>query len=208
MRLVVNVTTIVSLLAFALPTQAQYNQQRGTVLGGLTGAAAGAIIGDNSGEAGVGAAIGGVVGAVAGRVLGNAQDNQIRSYQSFQQQQAIYQQQYAVSLQDVVAMTRNGVSEGVIITEIHNKGVQRPLEVADIVFLSQSGVSDAVIRSMQQTPPYGAVAAPPVIATRPQPTVVIHGSPGPRFYYGYGPRPVPHHHCSPYQAGRRPNYVR
>jgi uncharacterized protein YcfJ len=64
-------------VCLSAPLSAQYNQQRGAVVGGLTGAAAGAIIGENSDEPGVGAAIGGIVGALAGKVLGNVQDQHI-----------------------------------------------------------------------------------------------------------------------------------
>ncbi|MEM7311697.1 MAG: glycine zipper domain-containing protein [Planctomycetota bacterium] len=192
-------------------TFAQYNQQRGTVVGGLAGAAAGAIIGENSDEPGVGAAIGGLVGAVAGKVLGNVQDQQAYQYQAARQQQAAYYQSRTMTIEDVVAMTQSRVSQPIIASEIQSRGLARPLEIRDIVFLSQQGVSDQVIRTMQQasvgrpapTPvpvytPAPRVVTPPVIVTRP-PTVFV---PGPPVRYGHvrGPRPG----RGPYYSGRRP----
>lgn len=186
------VLAITSSLLFQHQAAAQYSKQRGVVLGGLTGAAAGAIIGENSDEPGAGAAIGGVVGAIAGSMLGNAEDQRARAYYAHQQQQAYTQQQYrmtqSVAFGDVIAMARSGVSDDVIITAIQQRGLQRPLEVADIVHLSQNGVCDNVIRAMQQIGS-GPVAAPVVVA-RPSPTVVIQSAPAVRYYNGYR---SPHH---------------
>ena len=208
MKRMLTICVATTLLLSSLAT-AQYNQTRGTVLGGLTGAAAGAIIGDNSDEAGAGAAIGGVVGAVAGGLLGRSQDTQSQ-YQYAAQQQRIYQQQnfqaaqaaqyaaQAVSVQDVVALSRSGVSDSVIATAIQQRGLQQRLEVADIVYLSQNGVGEGVIRTMQQFGNGGTVVASSaphvtrVIATRPSPPVVIQYRSGgyrPSGYYRYGRPP-------------------
>jgi len=195
MKLVIHGLLIATTLGFASQVSAQYNRQRGAVLGGLTGAAAGAIIGENSNEPGAGAAIGGLVGAVAGTILGTAQDQQVRDYRVAQQRQVIHQQRFAVSLQDVVAMSRNRVSDAVMITEIQHKGVQRRLEVADIVYLSQNGVSDAVIRSMQQAGTGYPVVRQPVVVSRPQP-VYYQYHPTPPRYYGHG-----HHFGRPVVRG-------
>lgn len=217
------------LCVLANSASAQYSQQRGTVVGGLTGAAAGAIIGDNSDEAGVGAAIGGVVGALAGSILGNAQDRQVYEYEASRQrnayqieaarqQQAAYHQTRAMAVQDVVGMAQSDVADSIILGEIQNRGIQRPLEIADIVFLSQQGVSEAVIRCMQHAAVGGpapiqasrCVAAPvivtrpaPVIVARPAPTVIIHGYHGHSRHYGYGP----HYHAHR-PSVRRPIYYR
>lgn len=181
--------TIISLFASTL-AHAQYNKQRGVVLGGLTGAAAGAIIGENNDEAGAGAAIGGVVGAIAGSMLGSAEDNRSRAYYATQQRQVYAQQQYqatrSVGFQDVIAMSRNGVSDDVIITAIQQRGLQRSLEVSDIVNLSQNGVCDNVIRAMQQSGAGHVVASAPVVVSRPAPRVIVHPTPVTRHYYGHG----------------------
>ncbi len=200
---------LVLLALSSVNSQAQTNQQRGTVWGGLVGAAAGAIIGENNDEAGAGAAIGGVVGAIAGNVLGDANDRDLRGYYptapsrtGYPYQQPVYAQpsylQGAVSPQDVIALTQSRVSDTVILTAIQNNGLQRNVEISDIVQMSQNGVSDTVIRAMQNGgvgPTYSTrqVARGPVYSTQ------IRVA-SPRIYSTYPPRP--HHHC------HGPRYVR
>ena len=133
---------------------AQGNTQRGATLGGITGAVAGAAIGDHNGETGAGAAIGGIIGAVAGGLLGNAEDKQ-QAYQSrwqYQQSQRRLQehQSTAVSSEDVIAMTRHGLSEQIIINQIQQRGVETQPQVADIIALHQQGVSENIITVMQR----------------------------------------------------------
>lgn len=146
---------------------AQNNTQRGATFGGITGAIAGAIIGENNNEAGAGAAIGGALGAVAGGILGNANDRDARL--RAQHQQYYYQPRAAqttptyavtpapvptgaVSFNDVVAMSRSGVGENVIMNQIQSRGVQRQPVVSDIISLHQQGVSELVITAMQRAP--------------------------------------------------------
>ena len=125
-------------------------------MGGLAGAVVGGLIADKNNEAGAGAAIGGVVGAVTGGLLGNAADKQQaldrqRYYYNQQQiqQQQIAATQAAVSPADVVTMTRSGLSEAVIINQIQQRGIQRKLQVPDIISLHEQGVSENVITAMQ-----------------------------------------------------------
>lgn len=136
--------------------RAQAQTQRGATLGGLAGAVAGGLIGDHNGEAGAGAAIGGVVGAVAGGLLGNANEKE-QVYQQqrqiyYQQQQQITHTQSAVSLNDVISMSRSGLSDSVIINQINQRGVQTTLQVPDIIALHQQGVRESVITAMQHAP--------------------------------------------------------
>ena len=156
----------------------QAGTQRGATLGGLTGAVAGALIGDNNGEAGAGAAIGGVVGAVAGGILGNAKDKdshyraqqhfyQAQQYQTQAQQYQTAVNQSAVSINDVVSMSRSGLSDTVITNQIRQRGVVTELGVHDIIALHQQGVSEHVISAMQQSP-----TGIQQIARTPQPVVV------------------------------------
>lgn len=177
------------------------NTQRGATLGGLAGAVAGGLIGDNNGEAGAGAAIGGVVGAVTGGLLGNAADKEAAYHQQQQlyyQHQQVAQTQTAVSPTDAISMSRSGLGDAVIINQINQRGVQRTLQVPDIISLHQQGVSEAVITAMQQAPT-GAqrVARAPSPVVRPSPViveehyVVPHYAP-PRIYY-HRP-PARHHH--------------
>jgi hypothetical protein len=207
------VITLVSLV----PTVAgaQVNQQRGATLGGLAGAVAGGLIGDHNNEAGAGAAIGGVVGAVTGGLLGNAKDKEAelnRQHQLYQQQQQLAQVRSAVSIADVVSMSRSGLSDSVIINQVNQRGVQQTLQVPDIIALHQQGISETVITSMQQAPvgmqqvarapqgvPQRVITPAPVIVE--EHYVLPHYAPphyapphyGPRRYH-YRHTPSHHHH--------------
>ncbi|TWT52739.1 hypothetical protein Pla22_03650 [Rubripirellula amarantea] len=209
----------ICLLAFSVSAQtatAQYsspppvNQTRGATLGGLAGAVAGGLIGDNNGEAGAGAAIGGVIGAVTGGILGNAADkeaayNQQRQIYAQQQQQAVVAQS-SVSLNDVVSMSRSGLSENVIINQIQSRGVIAEPQVSDIIAMHQQGVSERVISAMQTaavgrtqvarasqyTPPQQIVIPAPVIVEE---RIVVPYYPPQRVYYHH------HHHRPAHPRG-------
>ncbi len=190
-----------------IAANAQVNQQRGATLGGLAGAVAGGLIGDKNGEAGAGAAIGGVVGAVTGGLLGNAADKEAALnrqqqiyHQQVQQQQQFAVTQAAVSLADVINMTRSGLSDSVIINQINQRGVQHTLQVPDIISLHQQGVREHVITAMQQAPTgVQRVARVPAPVTQhvitPAPVIVQehyfvpHYAP-PQYQYR---RPIHHH---------------
>lgn len=176
------------------------SQQRGATLGGLTGAVAGALIGDNNGEAGAGAAIGGVVGAVAGGILGNAKDKERASVHNRRQAYAVEQQtvvrQGAVSINDVVTMSRSGVSPSVIINQIQSRGVLQTPNVSDIIAMHQQGVAEVVITAMQSSRPAlaGPVVQRPTVIATPRPVIVEEHY----FVPHYAPRPIyryrpPHH---------------
>lgn len=180
------------------------NKARGAVLGGLGGAVVGGLIGDHNGKAGAGAAIGGAIGAVGGAVLGNARDQEIaqqRQYQYQVHQQRVYAQQQqqqaliqsAVSTSDIVTMSRSGLSDSVIINQIHSRGVQRQLQVSDIISLHQQGVSESVITAMQNarigsSQETVVVQQTPVIVQQP-PVIVqeryVVPQYGPPTYYQY-----------------------
>jgi uncharacterized protein YcfJ len=185
---------LVALAVFAVPTDSVFaqfrssgtGQQRGVVAGGLTGAVIGGLIGDHNDEAGAGAAIGGVVGAVAGGVFGNASDKdrqaaqQQRYYESQQQRVYAAEQravvtQGAVSMVDVISMTKSGLSDNLIINQIQSRGVRQTLQVPDIIYLHQQGVSETVI-SMMQNAPSGpqtvTVARPTQVYVPSQPVIV------------------------------------
>lgn len=186
------------------------NQQRGATVGGIAGAVIGGLIGDNNNEAGAGAAIGGVVGAVAGGVLGNANDKeqqaiqQQRAFESQQrsilaaQQQAVVNQG-AISINDVITMSRSGISDSVIMNQINARGIRSTLQVSDIIAMHQQGVHEPVITAMQQAPLGTQVAARPAPAINPTPAPVIveeryivpHYAP-PRVHHYYPP--VRRHH--------------
>jgi outer membrane lipoprotein SlyB len=173
--------TVLSLAVALSFVPAAFAQQRtgaGAAVGGVTGAVIGGIIGHQNDETPEGVLIGGAVGAIAGGLIGRAQDNQI-AQQRYQQQQAyqrgyqqqVYVQQQAVvasgmSTGDVVAMCRSGVSESVIMTQLNSRGVQRRLEVSEIISLHQQGVGDNVISAMQTAPLASQLAQPQQIVTQ------------------------------------------
>ena len=181
--------------------QAQANKQRGATVGGIIGAAVGGLIGDNNGEAGAGAAIGGVVGAVTGGVLGDATDKEQKAYRQqrfYQQQGSMVRQHSAVSVNDVAAMARSGLSDQVLINQIQIRGVQKSLQVPDIIWLHQQGVPENVITVMQRTP----VGAPTSQAVRAQPRVTQPIAPVivEEHYF------VPHYPLPPYRYRVTPRH--
>lgn len=152
---------------------AQSNTGRGAVLGGVAGAVVGGVIGHQNDETPEGALIGGAVGAIAGGVIGHAKDEQVAREQRYQHQ--VYQErQYrnyqarsaeqarrAVSVSDVINMTRSGIGEGVIASHIETNGVQRRPEVSDVIHMHQQGVSEFVIEAMQRASVVGTTYSYP-----------------------------------------------
>ncbi|QDV22039.1 glycine zipper domain-containing protein [Aureliella helgolandensis] len=205
------------------------NTTGGAAVGGAAGAIIGGIIGHQNDETPEGALIGGAVGAITGGLLGRAKDNQITE-QQYRQQQAYYQgqqQAYAqqqviaetgVNINDVVNMSRSGLNETLILNHIQAKGVQRRLEVSEIIALHQQGVSDVVISAMQSAPLAAQLAAPrtvsqpPVVVQQPRvvvqepviyqrPPVMVHEYYRPYpVYYGHGHRHG-HHRSSSIHIG-------
>lgn len=205
------VTTIV-LVGMPQSAKAQNNTQRGATFGGITGAIAGAIIGENNDEAGAGAAIGGAIGAVAGGLFGNAndKDNRIRQQQIYQQSQqyaapvyAAPQPTGAVSFADVIAMSRSGVGDNVILNQVQTRGVQRQPVVSDIISLHQQGVSENVIAAMQQAPTGSQLANAPIQIPR-QTIVETPVIVQPRIHTYGVPRGAYYHRGPVYRA--RPSY--
>ena len=184
---------------------AQEHNGPGALLGGVAGALAGAAIGKNNHNTAAGALIGGAAGVVTGAAVGSVMDEKERArayqyqQQQYQQQQAI-QMAHAVSIPDVLAMTRSGVSDDVIINQIRRNGMERKVDTSDVITLHKEHVSNAVITAMQQSA--GPVAVSAVQPVQPVPVyaqpVVVEGypyAPPPPYYrYYYGPsyyRPYP-----------------
>ena len=93
-----------------------------------------------------------------------------------------------VGIEDVIAMTRAGVPEPVIISHINNNGIQRPLQTQDIIYLQQSGVSPQVVQVMQNPirPPQTVVVQQP-----PPQTVIVEDGYYHPYYRPYYYRPPP-----------------
>ncbi len=211
-----NILCLALVLYFVPNALGQQRTGQGAVLGGATGAVIGGIIGHQNHETPEGALIGGAVGAIAGGLIGRAKDNQIAQqryqqqvYQQQAYQQRVYVQQQAItasgmSTADVVNMCRSGVSDSLIMSQLSTRGVQRRLEVSEIISLHQQGVSDYVISAMQSAPLATHLAAPTTVYSQPivtqsQPVIVqqpvIYQTPVSGGYY----RPAPvyhqgHHH--------------
>jgi hypothetical protein len=176
-----------------------YHADRGALAGGLLGAGTGAIIGDAmGGKALPGAAIGAGLGAVGGGLIGQGMDEtEARNRAMIEQQMGRQVAAGAVTTNDVIAMTRAGVADELIVNHIRAHGVAAPLQAGDLIQLQQQGVSARVIAAMQAPPQ--VVQQPVVVQPAPAPVVVeeYHYVPrwGPRPYYRppryHRPRPRP-----------------
>ena len=159
-------------------TQTPTRTDDGAILGGVTGAIIGGIAGNQNDETIEGVAIGGVVGAVAGGLLGRSQDQQAARNFQFQQQQLQREAQLinqSVSMSDVIALTRSGVSTNLIINQIRTNGVRQQIGVQEILYLHQNGVTEPVIQEMQKIALAGsAVVTGPAVLTGP---AVVAGPP-------------------------------
>ena len=197
-----------------------YGRPDYTASGALAGGATGAVIGSMTHNHGAGAVVGGALGAVVGGLIGHgldqAQETQLRA-QAPQTLERV-EQGRPLSVDDVQALSRAGIGDDLIISQIRNSRTIYHLTTADIIALKNSGVSERVIDFMINTPsqtPSAQVAG--VIGPSPPPpppqTVVI--APGPDYVWvggawlwlgnrwswrpGYWHRPYRHYH---YYHGR------
>ncbi len=149
----------------------------------------GGIVGHQFHSTGAGALIGAGAGALTGAVVGNKIDeNDARNRALIEARLGRPVGPGAVSIEDVIAMTRAGVDEQVIVGHVNNNGVVRPLTTGDITFLTQNGVSSRVIQSMQAP----ARQVQPVIVQQAPPPVIVE-----QPYY-YDPYWGPHYYHRPY----------
>jgi uncharacterized protein YcfJ len=135
----------------------------GALTGGALGAGTGAIIGSASGHAGQGALIGGALGALTGGIIGNSMDQTQRDrlqQESPQTLQRVSQGQ-PLTLADVRALTRAGVSDEIIISQIRNSRTAYRLSTTEIIELKEAGVSNRVIDYMINTPSLYPPPPPP-----------------------------------------------
>lgn len=159
---------VVTLAGCANPDGSQNNTGTGALLGAGLGALAGAVIGGPR-HAGEGALIGAGAGAVTGAVVGNAADNERDARMRAEAARAYPPQPAPMSIADVKALVRSGVSEDVIITQIQTTHTIFHLTAADIIDLRDAGVPDRVVNFMINTP---TTVTPP-----PAPSVVVQEAP-------------------------------
>ena len=165
------------------------NQNRGSLIGAGAGSLIGAAIGSTDGKALEGAGVGGAIGATIGALEGRQTDLENAAYQRTIQA-------HATQIDQVIQMTKSGLSEDVIINQIRSTGIAATPTHEQLIFLKNNGVSDRVISAMQ-----GAGAAPRYVPV-PPPAVVEHVWVEPRRYYG--PRPYRHRrYCPPPYRRRR-----
>jgi surface antigen len=169
--------------------------ETGAGLGGLIGAGTGALIGSQTGHAGTGALIGAGVGALSGGLIGAGQDEVDRKNAARVAAATARPAAPPMSIHDVVQMTKQGVSDDLIIAQIRNSGSVFVLQASDITALCQEGVSNRVIQAMMDTSRRPAVVRPvvyerPVIVEPAPPVYVVEPRPAVSVGFGY-------HYCRP-----------
>jgi hypothetical protein len=181
----------------AVGCNSPFYTDRGALLGAGVGTGVGAITGAAVGHPGVGALVGAGVGTLTGAAVGSGLDD-IEARNRAQIAATLGRQVPPgnVSLPDVIAMTKAGVNEELIVNHIRSNGLVRPLQSGDLIMLQQNGVSTRVIGALQTAPQPGAPAPvgplpPPMVAPPyyPYPYYGPYWAPPPPYYY-YRPRPV------------------
>ena len=167
------------------PYAPQKSKQYG-ILGGLAGAAIGAAIGEGEGDALPGALIGGAFGALSGAAVGDSIDQDDANRRAYANARR-HQLAHAVTPADVVSMTRAGLGEDVVVTQIRTRGMSQTLTTHDLIALKEQGVSDRVINAMQYQP------RATTVVRQPHPVVVerYHHYPAPFWHHGHH---YHHHH--------------
>ena len=195
-RLAVVWLTLCTATLLASGCRSPYYADRGAAAGGLAGAGIGAIVGSQTGDPLAGAAIGAGLGAITGNVFGAQLDEvaaQNRAEIAAQMGRQVTPG--AATVNEVVAMSRAGVDQRLIMNYVNTSGVAAPLTPQDVITLSQQGVSPDVISAMQTPrPPVQTAAAPagPVIVEQHHyGPPVYYGPPPPRYHYYH------HRHCHP-----------
>lgn len=121
--------------------------------GALAGAGVGAVGGALVTGTPAGAAIGGAIGAATGAVIGAALDSSDRSNLEKESPKTLNKidRGEQLSVDDIKKMSKAGIRDDVIISQIDATHSVFTLSTADIVDLKKSGVSQRVINHMIQT---------------------------------------------------------
>lgn len=127
------------------------NTEKGIVGGGLVGGGLGTLVGAAAGRPGLGAAVGAGLGAGLGGLAGKAEDR--ADARADARARAFANAHPPVTLQDVVQMTHQHIPEDIILRQMDTTHSYYNLQVADITYLRQNGVSDRVIGVMQSRRP-------------------------------------------------------
>ena len=180
-------------MALASGCASPYHADRGALFGGAAGAGVGALVGEAVGHPGVGALVGAGVGTLSGAAVGSGLDEiEAKNRAMIAAQMGRQIPRGAVSVGDVIDMTRQQLDEDLIVNHIRYNGVAQRPQSRDLIALQQNGVSKRVIEAMQsaQPPQAAAVAAapPPMVAP---PAYYPPPVWGPYPYYYYPPPPPP-----------------
>jgi hypothetical protein len=166
-----------------------YHADRGALFGGATGAGVGALVGNAVGNTAAGALIGGGVGALAGAAVGQGMDEiEARNRAAIEAQLGRQVAPGAVTVDEVIAMTKAGVHEDLITGHVRAHGVAAPLTAQDLIVLQNSGVPVPVIQAMQNPPQPVAqqpLSGPPLMAAP-----VVYGPPVYPYPVYYPPPPA------------------
>ncbi len=172
------------------------NATAGGLFGATGGGLMGAAIGASEGKSGEGALIGALAGGVAGTAIGDQADQA-----DARQRDRFYQRQQAasdaaVTMEQVIHMTRSGVGDELIVNQINLSGAAAPPTPDDLILLKTNGVSDAVIQALQSVPrPMYPVAN---LQRRPATVFVQPDGYCPAPYFGPPVIVHPHHYPAPF----------
>ncbi len=168
-----------------------YASDRLALGGAGVGAVTGAIIGRHSGNAAGGALLGAALGGATGAITGGAIDEaEARNRAAIEAGLGRPVPPGGVSVTDVVAMTKAGLPESVVVSHIESHGMTQPVGPGELIQMQNEGVSPAVMSATQRPPRAIVVPARP-------PGPVVIGAPccGPypnyhhrHYHYGH-PRP-------------------
>lgn len=140
---------ILSAFALLCLTGCESKAGTGALVGAGVGAIGGAAIGGSAGGAAIGAGVGAVTGAAVGAALDDS-DRRALDQESPRTTRKIDRGE-PLSTTDVKKMTKAGLSDDVIISQIDATRTVFHLSSADIIDLKKAGVSQRVINYMIQT---------------------------------------------------------
>ena len=122
------------------------------------------------------------MGPLSGAAIGNGQDQVEARNRAIIEQQIGRQLAGATRVNDVIAMTRAGITRELIMNHVRAHGMAAPLQTNDLILLQQQGVNERlVIATMQATP--SPVAQQPVVVLQAPPPAVIVELTAPYYYH-------------------------
>jgi len=159
-----------------------------TASGALAGGATGAIIGSMARGRGPAPLIGAAVGTVVGGLIGHGMDQTQAARLQEQAPQTLQrvEQSQPLTITDIKALVRAGVSDDLVISQIRNSRTVYHLNTVNIIDLKSAGVSEKIIDYMISTPSQiQPDATAGVIGTvTPAPLVEpVYVAPGPDFVW-------------------------